>query len=242
MLSDWETHPDQKAGLSEIEALLREFPCDCSELIQVYRREAQFFSDSGGTKGILQEIPVDQTSGFLLREPFDKLTVGELLELPYDEESEVRRRESQLLGSIEAVRERAPLVNWPGFVVKPSATDLDAYRKRPNGLGDLLEEHPTDIYHGALTTTLFQQPSMETCIAWLRAEGEGKIFTQHSDGVADDPVTGKPLKIEPGSRRIRSVGADLELADLGDLSPDPGIQVLKDDRIIKVPSWRKDGD
>jgi hypothetical protein len=243
MLHDWESHPDQKAGLAEIERLFREFPCPWSELIPVHQREGQYWCDTGGTLGMLQKLPRDQSTGFLLREPFDKLTIGDLLELPYDEASETRREETDLLGSINAARRGAPLIDWPSIRSnEPAGKTLDDYRKRPNGLGDLCEDYSTSLYKGSLSLILFHQPAMETCLAWLKAEGEGKAFTSDSPGVKPDPVTGKPLKIESESRRIRSVGPDMKFEEMDDAGLLPGIAVSDDDRLLQVPSWRKDGD
>lgn len=241
MLHDWERHPDQKAGLAEIEALLREFPCPWSELVPVFQREAQFWCDSGGTKGFLEKLPRNQSTALFLREPFDKLTVGDLLDLPYDEASETRRLESQILATIAEVRKESPLIGWPGFgSEKPAGKDLETYRKRPNGLGDLMNDYPTESNKRMLSLIVFHQPAMETCLAWLKAEGEGKEFTGDSPGVKPDPMTGKLLKIEPENRRIRSVGPNMEFEKMEGDERTPGIFMAEDDRVLKVPRWRRD--
>ena len=243
MLRDWESHPDQKAGLAEIERCFREFPCPSSELVPVNLREAQFWCDIGGTRGALLKLPRDQSAASLLREPFDKVTIGDLLELPYDEADEIRRKETDLLGVIAAIRRNAPFAEWPGILPEePAGENIDAYRNIPNGLGELLEDYSHDYYKGAMAVILFQQPAMETCLAWLKAEGEGVAFTGNSPGVKPDPMTGKPLKIEPESRRIRSAGPDLELEEVVDADLLPGLAVSESDCLVKVPSWRKDDD
>jgi len=243
MLRDWERHSDQKAGLAEIEGLLREFPCPSTELIPVYRREGQFWCDSGGTRGILEKLPPGQPAALLLREPFDRLTIGEILRLPYDEAAEARRVETQCLGCVAAIRRGAPLVEWPGFLRgEPGGKNLDDYRKLPNGMGDFLEDYSPGYHQGGLSNILFHQPAMETCIAWLKTEGEGNDFIGDSPGVKPDPVTGEPLKIEPEHRRIRSVGADLKFEMMGEIKRLPGITVSDDDLLLQVPSWRKGGD
>jgi hypothetical protein len=240
MLHDWESHPDQKAGLAEIESLLREFPCPWSELVPVFHREAQFWCDSGGTKGFLEKFPRNQSTALFLREPFDKLTVGDLLDLPYDEASEARRLEAQILGCIAEIRKQTPLSSWPEFnSEEPAGKDLEAYRKRPNGLGDLMNDHPTGSNKRMLSFIVFHQPATETFLAWLKAEGEGKAFTGESPGVKPDPMTGKFLKIEPETRRIRSVGANMEFEKMEGDNLSTGIVIVEDDPVLKVPRWRK---
>jgi hypothetical protein len=243
MLRDWESHPDQKARLAEIEGLYREFPCSRAELIPVFRRESQFWCDSGGTLGFLKQLPPDQSSALQLDEPFSELTPGELLKLPYDEAVEIRRFERNLLDTIDAIHRGTPLNNWPAARIDPAGKTLDVYHARPNGLGDLLYDYSAkELKAQALSMILFAEPSMETCLGWLKAENNRKGFTGESRGVGADPWTGKALKIEPESRRIRSVGPDMELENLGDDALLPGIFTSNDDLLLQVPSWRKDGE
>lgn len=243
MLRDWESHPDQKARLSEIEGLFREFSSPREELIPVFRREGQFWCDLGGTLGFLKQLPDDQAPVLSLNEPFSELTPGELLKLPFDEKEEIRRFERNLLDTIQAIHRGAPLSDWPATRIEPTGNTLDFYQVRPNGLGDLLYDHSAKgMVTQVLPMILFARPSMEACLAWLKCENDGKEFTAEFRDLGADPMTGKTLKIELESRRIRSVGPDMKFENLGNDALLPGICSSDDDLLLQVPSWREAGD
>lgn len=199
----WAISRDQKAGLQEIKRLFNAHRIQRSEYAAIVKREAQYWSDGGGTRGILLDLDPEETMKFALQGPFADLTVAEALQLPYDEKEEIRGYEEHALNSLKHLQNNSPLELWPDFTRVPVQRTLEDYRKAPNGLGDLFRDQLNNVSSEVIAGNFFKDPAVETCIAWLTAEGEGLRFLPSSPGIGLDPIDGKLLRIDPGKRSIK---------------------------------------
>lgn len=229
-LSQWELCDNQKASLGTIERLFREHRMSSTEYVAVFKRESQYWIDCGGTKAMLQNHPPDTTLESMLRKPFSSLTAAQVLELPYDPGIEARNLGRIRSRILKHLRAGDPLDEWPKPEPPEHEVTIEDYRRRPNGLGDLLDEQTNGISEHVITANLLKDPAIATCIAWLKAEGEGREFRPGDPGIARDPVDGKPLRIDTGARLIKSIASDRN----SDASP----ETLHFSLMIEVPEWR----
>ena len=179
---------------------------------------------------MLQALDPDATLESMLRKPFNALTAGQVLELPYDQSAEVLRVETIRFRILKNLRAGDPLDRWSAPKPLQGDVTIEDYRKRPNGLGELCHEQSNDISESVIASNLFKDPAMATCIAWLKAEGEGREFGPGNPAIKLDPVDGRPLRIDVEGRLIKSVGLNREPAN-GDKSA-PAILSFD------VPEWR----
>lgn len=237
-LQAWESHPDQKAGLEQIEKLFNRHRMPPSEFTQVIRREAQIWAERGGPKGVLRDYSLDAAPFLVLQRPFERLTTAKILELPYDHKAEILRYETEALRIVEILQSGGPLNSWPGFNRKPIGTTFEDYQKLSNGLGEIFRDYGYDISRIGMFLTFSKDPAVDTCIAWLKAEGEGKKFVPGGPETKLDPMDGKPLRIDLEKRWIMSLAPDQKL-DQGEKYPEgTGFGQVGTDPCLQVPKWR----
>lgn len=235
---EWESHPDQEAGLRAIEKLFHQYRMPQAEYAQVIRREAQLWAERGGPRGFLHGLPLHDPTIMLLQRPLNNLTPAKILELRYDHETEVLRYETEALQIVDILRSGGPLNSWPGFNYQPVGKTFQDYKDRPNGLGDLFYDYGTSLSRAGMFLTFSKDPAVETCIAWLKTEGTWKKFVPGGPETKLDPMDGKQLRIDLEKRWILSLAPDQKL-DHGEKYPQgTGFGQVGTDPCLQVPKWR----
>lgn len=240
-LQEWESVPDQEAGLAKLADLFAKNRIPRGDWADVVRRDAQWWADQGGTKGCLDGFPAGQPLTLLFKEPFAKLTPEQVRELPYDETAELARQTALWSGQLRCLQEDQPLEKWPDFRHKdfPGLT-LEDYRKRPNGLGDLLDEQSDKLVSSPALGSFFTDAAMETCLNWLKAEQSDKTFSPDATNTGRDPMNGKLLQVDTAHRSIRSVGVDLKLEERASPPALSGFSSMDPHNpTLWVPKWRE---
>lgn len=242
LLRDWVNSPEQGSRFDQIQKFAANNRLERSELIDSFKAEFHWYVNLGGLRKMLADERYAGMSALLLKPPFNKLSVSQLLKLPYDFQVDLRRESEEALSILECLKNGDPLSRWPRFKLPANVNSLKDYEKRPNGLGDLFKEQvDSTIAIQGWATILNSGPLLDACLKWLKLEQDGQPITETSFTEFLDPVDGKPLHIDVKNRTIQSRGLNLKIDPPDADGPPPltaGFFMRGDDSIIVIPRWR----
>lgn len=151
--------------------------------------------------------------------PLSKLTIEQVLALPYDAEASIGQFLDQFEATSRWIASGLPLSRGPRHLFEqPAPKSLDYYQSAPNGLHEIF----LDCQIGrpglvALVTHQILDAQIEIALAWLQAEAAGIAVTSldalvpgYLERIPADPCDGNPFRCIPEKRLIYSIGPDLK--------------------------------
>ncbi len=204
LLQDWERHPDQAARLAEIREIFARHRITRQEVASTGKGEVRAFEECGGLRGYLEALEKTAPNFPMLKAPFDQVRKEELLKLPYDHAEEMARNRRETEDQERRILSGKATDSWPEM--KPAqapGTQLEDYRNRKNGLGDLVADYSPSLltrqtYAGALAL----DPMLELGLKWLEQEGKGQAFGAELAATSLSPEDGKSFPIDITKREI----------------------------------------
>jgi len=238
LLEDWQNHPDQARRLREITERFEKTRVGRNELIGVLRADFDTVVDMGPLPEMLQGWKeIGRMS--VLNPPFDAVPIEELLKLPYDQKATIEASVAKLRQQLSDIASGKPFAEWAEVRRNVPSRTLDDYRKMPNGLYRLQEEQlKQSSTFSVMGGAEMMDAQMATCLHWLEAERAGREFVSGSPEIAQDPMNGKPLRVEVKSRLIRSVGGDFQVNQGEAVPARVGFHRVLQDPALRVPVWR----
>lgn len=240
LLEDWQSCEEQRKRLDELIPVFNANRHEIEELVASVKTDARWWARQGGTRAILENMVSVNISKAMLNDRFQHLTRSDLLSLPYDLEAEAKRHFDVASGWIRGLRQDIPAVKWPGISRPIVNRTIEDYRKRPNGLGDLMSEQARNsIIDPPWIQGLRRQRLLDTCLLWLKRERNGLDVTAGSFKELTDPLSGEALDIDLENRLIRCRGWDGKAAPLDTDELKPGFHDEQDDFLLVVPRWKE---